>query len=114
MNIITNVEHSLEWGTGSKMDNILLVCPFCFNGRYANQNTYGVICKCGEYFNKEQSVDESKLESLSSADRKIVSEAYLKFRTQMEKNAYEWRDAQMKKGNWKVTSHEPGGKPRNW
>ncbi len=102
----------LEMGTGSKKMQVL-VCPHCRYSRTTSINTVAVTCgNCKKYFSASDSLKPE--DAVGTLDTYISpNQVRVKLKEKMEKEAYEWRDAQQAKGNLGVKSHEPDGKSRN-
>jgi hypothetical protein len=87
----------------------IMGCPFCKTGRYVSINTVGIICGvCNKFFTDLNCLPSDKIESMLNDDCKVTQE-YMKYRADMEKKAYAYKDKvldQKKKGI--VRTHEPG------
>lgn len=88
-----------------------LVCPHCKFSRSTSVDTIGVICgHCNKYFSASSSLKPE--DAVGNITVPPPNEGFVKLKTKMEKEAYEWRDAQQAKGTLGVKSHEPDGKSR--
>lgn len=89
-----------------------LVCPHCRYSRTTSISTFSLICgHCGKYFSASNSLKpEDAVDTVNT--NKPVDKNFTKLKGKMEKEAYEWRDAQQAKGTLGVKSHEPDGKSR--
>jgi hypothetical protein len=99
--------------TKPSSQKVLLVCPNCKYGRFLSKNTVGVICiSCEKYFKSSESLDSAEGMVNSS---KPISPEYIKFREEMERKAYDYKEKVMdKRKRGDIRSHEPDNKPRRW
>lgn len=91
-----------------------LVCPNCKYSRSTSVQTVGIVCgNCKKYFSAADSLKPE--DAISSIDTNIpVNKDFTKLKAKMEKEAYEWRDDQVKKGKLGTISHEPSGGKRDF
>jgi len=91
-----------------------LVCPNCKYSRTTSVQTVGIVCgKCKKYFSASSSLKPE--DAIGTVDTAIpINQGFVKLKTKMEKEAYEWRDKQQAAGKLGTKSHEPGGKKRDF
>lgn len=92
---------------------VLVVCPKCKTGRTVGKNTYSLVCsRCNTYFKVEDGLPKLEMENLINTKTTGASAEYMKFRTEQENKAENFRTKVAPKH--KNVTHEPGLNKRKW